>query len=91
MNENVCSAQWVLGICTGTLLTTLSADSGSSTTTSSARGRIWIFGDIGVQGARMPSRASPRHHVPDGGSTLALLGLDLMGPASGPGAGSRDG
>ena len=79
--EGVCSAQWVLGVCTGTLLTTLAADSGGSDVDFFApRSSIWIFKDIGVQGgANAISSFTQSFHVPDGGSTLALLGLGLMG------------
>jgi VPDSG-CTERM motif len=81
VTESVCSGQWVLGICTGTLLTTLSADSGGFDDGFFApRSSIWVFKDIGVQsGPGALSSFTQSFHVPDGGSTLALLGLGLMG------------
>ena len=79
--EGVCSGQWVLGVCSGSLLATLAADSGGSDVEFFApRSSIWIFKDIGVQGgANAISSFTQSFHVPDGGSTLALLGLGLMG------------
>ena len=82
VNENVCSGQWVLGICSGTILTTLSADSGAPTVNGffAPQSSIFVFKDIGVQGgAGSLSSFTQSFHVPDGGSTLALLGLGLMG------------
>ena len=82
--ESVCTGQWVLGICTGTLLTTLSADSGGFDDGFFApRSSIWVFKDIGVQGGTNAiSSFTQSFHVPDGASTLALLGLGLMGLGS---------
>jgi hypothetical protein len=81
--EQVCSSAWntSTGICGGTLLATLAADSGGEDEDFfSGRSSIWIFKDIGVQsGANAISSFTQSFHVPDGGSTIALLGLGLLG------------
>jgi len=81
--EQVCSAAWntSTGICGGTLLATLAADSGGSDVDFfSGLSSIWVFKDIGVQsGPNAISSFTQSFHVPDGGSTIALLGLGLLG------------
>ena len=79
--EQVCSAQFVVGACSGALLATLAADSGGfDDGFFTGQSSIWVFKDVGVQGgASAISSFTQSFHVPDAGSTLGLLGLGLLG------------
>ena len=85
ITERVCSTAFtgVGPTCDGTLLATLSASGGDPTQNVFFTGRssIWVFKDIGVgpNGENTAFSQSFHTSVPDGGSTLALLGLGLLG------------
>ena len=85
ITERVCSVPFtgVGPTCSGTLLALMSANGGDPNQNVFFTGQssIWVFKDIGVGANGENTAFSQSFHtsVPDGGSTLALLGLGLLG------------
>lgn len=80
ITEAVCTSAFVSASCPGSLLANMSTGDGQKDQDFfAAQSSIWVFKDIGVGPNGHISAFTQSFHVPDGGSTIALLGLGLLG------------